>query len=209
MWEGDDYQAGVKNITVDGNQVEVYCDEDGYTTIQSRGQFGNDIRMFYKDWDVYLNPFGVAGEEFWFGLDNIYKMTNHKNYSFKLNLVDQTLDARFALWDTFRITDNEFYTLEIGGYRPGPLRDAFGAYHNGMKFSTWDRDNDEDEDRNCAAAFEGAWWFRACHVSHLNGVNYNLQYLSYFAWGISYIHFGHPYPRYHSLKSTRMSIKAI
>ena len=40
--------------------------------------------------------------------------------------------------------------------------------HNGMKFSTKDVDNDDDND-NCAQKFHGAWWFRSCFRSHLNG----------------------------------------
>ena len=41
-------------------------------------------------------------------------------------------------------------------------------YHNRVQFSTKDRDNDENAG-DCANHFRGAWWFKACYNSHLNG----------------------------------------
>ena len=37
-----------------------------------------------------------------------------------------------------------------------------------MKFSTQDVDNDISSS-NCAKMWHGAWWFRKCFTSHLNG----------------------------------------
>ena len=43
------------------------------------------------------------------------------------------------------------------------------VYHNGMEFSTIDKDNDEDEQRHCAVELKSAWWYKNCYWSSLNG----------------------------------------
>ena len=56
------YTPGVKQICIGGRSVEVYCDNDGWTVFQSRGQFGNPIDYFYRNWTEYENGFGEPGE---------------------------------------------------------------------------------------------------------------------------------------------------
>jgi hypothetical protein len=51
----------------------------------------------------------------------------------------------------------------------GNAGDSLG-YHNGMMFTTKDRDNDEASAANCAHTFRGGWWFRDCNTCNLNGV---------------------------------------
>ena len=43
------------------------------------------------------------------------------------------------------------------------------SYHRGMAFTTKDRDNDL-ESSNCATTYKGAWWFKTCLYSGLNGL---------------------------------------
>ena len=39
-----------------------------------------------------------------------------------------------------------------------------------MSFTTRDRDNDVEQDGNCAVAFRGGWWYSACHSANPNGL---------------------------------------
>jgi ficolin len=50
--------------------------------------------------------------------------------------------------------------------------DSLG-YHNSMKFTTKDQDNDS-WGKSCAADHDkGAWWYRDCSHSNLNGLYAN------------------------------------
>ena len=48
------------------------------------------------------------------------------------------------------------------------------SWHNGMKFSTRDVDNDPNTG-SCAQKYHGAWWFKNCLQSNLNGEYLNVN----------------------------------
>ena len=50
----------------------------------------------------------------------------------------------------------------------GTAKDSF-SFQNKQKFSTYDQDNDQWKDNNCARQFSGGWWYKACHQSGMNG----------------------------------------
>ena len=56
---------GIYTIQPDSeHQFEAYCLSDGWTTIQSRGQFGNPKDFFLRKWDDYVTGFGEPGRFF-------------------------------------------------------------------------------------------------------------------------------------------------
>lgn len=54
-------------------------------------------------------------------------------------------------------------------------------YHNNMKFTTWDQDNDRNSS-NCAIDWRSAGWFNSCFHTNLNG-----QYIPYKTHGVKYM----------------------
>lgn len=76
--------------------------------------------------------------------------------------------------------------------------------HSGMRFTTKDRDGDHSEN-NCAAFYRGAWWYRNCHTSNLNGQYLRGAHASY-ADGIEWSSWtGWQY----SLKFSEMKIRPV
>lgn len=76
--------------------------------------------------------------------------------------------------------------------------------HNGMRFTTKDRDSDHSEN-NCAAFYRGAWWYRNCHTSNLNGQYLRGAHTSY-ADGVEWSSWtGWQY----SLKFSEMKIRPV
>ena len=73
--------------------------------------------------------------------------------------------------------------------------------HNGQSFSTIDKDNDV-HNSNCAAVYKGAWWYKSCHESNLNGQYLNGTHKS-FADGVNWKRWkGYHY----SLKSVELMV---
>ena len=63
--------------------------------------------------------------------------------------------------------------LHVHGYH-GNAGDSMtlGENHDNQPFSTHDRDHDSRFYDNCAEHYHGAWWFKSCFQSHLNGRYY-------------------------------------
>ena len=81
----------------------------------------------------------------------------------------------------------------------GNVSDSF-TYHNGMKFTTYDRHNDLS-DKNCAASYKGAWWYKHCQYSNLNGLYHTAKESS--MSGVRWYH----WKRNRSLKEAEMKIR--
>ena len=71
-----------------------------------------------------------------------------------------------------------------------------------MQFSTKDQDSDLHF-ASCAQLSKGAWWYKDCHASNLNGLYLNGQHASY-SDGVNWNTFR---GFYYSLKRTEMKVK--
>ena len=175
-------------------------DGDGWTVFQRRMDGSVD---FYCNWTDYEEGFGNLTGEFWLGLSKIHRLTpDETDYTLRVDLEDFENETRYAKYSTFNIGDSTTdYTNTVGGYS-GDAGDSL-AYHNGRKFSTKDRDNDQSGDGSCAVLYSGAWWYNLCHDSNLNGLYLEGPQESY-ADGIDLVTFrGY----YYSLKFTEMKLQ--
>ena len=173
-----DYRnAGFKNsggytiIIHNTKQLRVYCDQDtdggGWLVIQRRQDGSVD---FYRDWFDYQEGFGDISGEFWLGNDNINLLTRKKQ-ELRVDLIDFEGNTTYAKYSSFAVgSTSENYKLTIGGYS-GTAGDAMPT-HNGMEFSTRDRDNDRYSG-SCAVLYKGSWWYNHCYTANLNGIFYN------------------------------------
>ena len=79
------------------------------------------------------------------------------------------------------------------------------AYHRSMPFTTRDQDNDNYGGHNCAIKYRGAWWYKECHYSNLNGLYLRGNHSTY-ANGVNWFHWkSYKY----SLKRTEMKIRPV
>ena len=80
MYQKFNQSTGVYPIQVDIQTiVNTYCLEEGWTIIQSRGQYGNPIDYFFKTWAEYKDGFGKPGKGLFFHFLNF--LTNLKRHS--------------------------------------------------------------------------------------------------------------------------------
>ena len=153
------------------NTFDVRCDmvtdNGGWIVFQRRVDAAVD---FNRGWDDYKAGFGDPNGNFWLGLERIHRLAGPgKGAKLRIDLKHATnyWVNYYAVYTKFEISNEaDGYRIKAGGFS-GNAGDSM-AYHNGMKFSTKDRDNDI-EPYNCAMYFEGAWWFKACYLSYLNG----------------------------------------
>ncbi|XP_062137383.1 ficolin-2-like [Drosophila sulfurigaster albostrigata] len=135
----------------------------GWTTIQRR-QDGSE--NFYRSWNEYRKGFGNLHGEFFIGLENLHAMTSAEPNELYIYLQDFDGESHYAKYDHF-IVGNEsdaFSLLSLGKYS-GDAGDSL-RYHEGMPFSTFDNDHTRGQ---CPLSNVGAWWYKECEHSNLNG----------------------------------------
>ena len=160
-----------------GYKKEVFCDQltdGGGWTVFLRNRYGNI--SFNKGWLDYKNGFGDLDYDFWIGNEFLFKKTTlynlheSKTTQLYISLVDKT-DAKFYVkYNNFAIlSETEKYKLHISGHMYGTAGDSL-EYHNNIKFTTKDQDNDNYSSKNCAAAYEarGGWWYKSCYTAQLS-----------------------------------------
>ena len=125
---------------------------------------------FDHPWADYERGFGDLNTEFWYGLHNIHCLTEREEVELQIKVRQDNGTGQVWTYGYFEVGGPETnYTLHIGQAQgPSDGQDSM-AWHNGMQFSTRDRDNDRDGS-SCANLVGGSgWWYRACYRSILTG----------------------------------------
>ncbi|CAK6433523.1 unnamed protein product [Pipistrellus nathusii] len=152
---------------------QVYCDmrtDGGGWTVFQRRQDGSV--NFFRGWAAYRDGFGRLAGEHWLGLQRLHALTAQAAYELHVDLADFDNGTAFARYRRFGVgllsvdPEEDGYPLTVADYS-GTAGDSL-LKHGGMRFTTKDRDADHS-DSNCAAFYRGAWWYRNCHTSNLNG----------------------------------------
>jgi len=150
-------------------KTNVYCDMEtdggGWIVFQRRQDGSVD---FYRGWTEYKKGFGSPSSEFWWGLERLHAATHNKPRELRIDMEDFSGKKVYAHYTSFSIaSESDKYAITVSGYS-GTAGDRLDL-HNGMPFTTKDRDHDMRSYDNCAITYTGAWWFRSCFNSHLNG----------------------------------------
>ncbi|XP_056016349.1 fibrinogen-like protein A [Ostrea edulis] len=181
-------QDGVYVIYPDlKTKKHVYCDMTteggGWTVIHKRLDGSTD---FYRDWRAYKTGFGNANHNYWIGNDVLYLLTKSGNHVLRVDLQKFNGQKAYAKYSKFSVGDESSkYKLTVSGYS-GTAGDSF-SYHNGMKYTTKDQDNDNYK-TNCATYYKAAWWYNKCSYLNMNGQYANSAVVSdfklnWYAWG--------------------------
>jgi len=154
----------------------------GWIIIQQNLDNGHDD--FLLPWHNYKFGFGSIDADWWLGLENMHLITSLQPYRLRVEVQERSTNLWYsAEYWSFKIGDelNDKYRLEVSGYS-GDAGDAlqhvgdfmgdlgFGIYlHNGMMFSTYDQDNDNYANYDCASSahYHGGWWFNGCYYACL------------------------------------------
>ena len=172
-------------------------DGGGWTVFQRRMDGSQYFYLYWKNYDL---GFGKLDQEFWLGLNKIHRLTKSSS-SLRVDLEDFAGNKRFAKYSVFSVANAlTQYKLTVSGYS-GNAGNSL-SHHNGRKFSTRDRDND-NWSGHCAVTYKGAWWYGSCHSSNLNGLYLFGPHTSY-ANGVNWSAWlGYHY----SLKCTEMKFR--
>ncbi|XP_018015756.1 angiopoietin-2 [Hyalella azteca] len=147
-----------------------YCDLEtdggGWTVLQRRLDGSVD---FLRDWQDYKYGFGNLAGEFWLGNDHIHDLTAQYVSELRIQLDDFNQVSAVARYSAFAIgSEAEGYALKLLCEYNCGSGDSL-SYHVGQRWSTIDSDSDAWPEQNCAVNHKGAWWYRACDTSNLNG----------------------------------------
>jgi ficolin len=123
-------------------------------------------------WSSYKAGFGSDSSNYWLGLETMHQLTTSGSYQLRVELQQRGTGLWFMdEYSSFTVGDEATskYQLNVAGHSGndtnvlmGGTGCSSGGIHNGMKFTTYDQDNDLYS-FNCASRYGGGWWYNKCY----------------------------------------------
>ena len=141
--------------------------------IQQKVDGGSDF--FNRSWDEFKVGFNDTRGNYWLGNELLSQLTLSGRYKLRFDLqASANLSWYYAEYSSFVVYgESRNYELRVSENLNGNAGDAF-TYHNGMMFTTYDRDNDpwinSNYNGNCAVNDGGGFWHKRCSNSNVNAV---------------------------------------
>ena len=160
------------NEKANNNVTMVPCDMStdggGWIVFQRRVSGSVDFNL---GWKAYKEGFGDLKGNFWLGLENLHRLAAPGKGAILRIEMKHTYDGNKVYHEKYSKFEvhNEAsgYKLTVDG-ASGDAKDSL-EYHNAMKFTTFDNDQDGASHLNCAIYISGGWWYNGCVHSNLNG----------------------------------------
>ncbi|XP_038059808.1 ficolin-2-like [Patiria miniata] len=165
---------------------DMATDDGGWIMFQRRQDGSVD---FYRTWAEYQSGFGNLSGEFWLGNDNLAKLMSDNlqvKWELRVDLMDWGNNTAWAKYQDFTISGTK-YTLSFSTYDVNSTAGNALGRQNGMPFTTKDNENDIWQGGNCANFFHGAWWYKDCTSTNLNGRYYpyrNVKFNQGIKWNL-------------------------
>ena len=155
-------------------------------------------RFFNRSWAEFKVGFNDSIGNYWLGNELLSQLTLTSRYKLKFDLQSRSNTSNWhsAEYSTFIVmAESSNYTLHVSGYSGNAGWDAL-SYHDGMMFTTYDRDNDLAPSANCVDNAGGGFWHKKCDRCEVNSVRGGIHPSHDFCW--------HGLPGGKALQSSRM-----
>ncbi|XP_063726187.1 angiopoietin-related protein 7-like [Symsagittifera roscoffensis] len=176
----DSVAGELANVSSRIERVEVNLKEITWgqeIVLQRRKQFDILFNRTFGEYEAGFGDFSGAGDV-WLGLNRMHRLTQKGRWNLRVSMRSFSNNTLFwGEWSDFTIQPAPFYNISFGTMvaKSENMYNTSGTgsgldWHNGMAFTTTDRDQDEHIG-NCAARFGegGGWWYRSCSNVYLNG----------------------------------------
>jgi len=175
------FAALVANKSVNYILINYLCTDKCFPLLVQ--QHFNGADAFNRSWEEFKVGFNDTAGNFWVGTELLHQLTKNGRYKLKVDMRHRSTETawEWAEYDTIVVSNEASgYLMHLGGYW-GSWPDAL-LLHSGSRFTTYDRDNDENSNQNCAVTMGGGfWWNNGCHKRN-SGLNTPLGSVGDFRW---------------------------